>query len=109
MATTTSFDDFTGNLDQDDFHELWSLYEAARGEGETDPRDPSTWDGWHTVTVATNGARIIKRNSDGDRLVLASERARQAFLRHLEGFADDFDGDMESWYGFQQAMDNPKS
>ncbi len=99
MATTTSFEEWLEAADPDDFEIIYALYQAVS--------ERETYDPWQ---ISINGDRLfVKCGFTKDTLMLASEKACNSFLSLiLKKYCRDFD-DIESWYGYERNMNNPKA
>jgi len=96
-TSTTSFDDWMGNNKPDGHEDIYALYNAV-AMGET----------FGTYDVVTDGDKTFIKGPVST-LVLVSEKARNAFLKEVEGLKDDPEMDMESWYGFKVAISKDNS
>lgn len=96
MTTITDFEAFLDQAEPDDHEEVYALYKAV--EDCTDMT-------WYECVEAPNGKWIVSSPNAEDKLLLASQQAKDAFL-HLvsERYIDDQDQDIEGWYGYKRAM-----
>lgn len=97
MTNTTNYSVWLEEHDPDGHEEIYSLYQAA-----TERQSYSLWD------VKTQDDKTFITGSSGT-LQLLSEKARLAFVRKVESLSTDPEMDMESWYGFERNMANPKA
>jgi len=99
MATTTSFEEWLDAADPDDFEIIYALYQAVS--------ERETYDPWQ---ISMNRDRLfVKCGFTKDTLMLASEKACNSFLSLIsKKYCGDFD-DIESWYGYERNMNNPKA
>lgn len=97
--STTDFESWLDQADPEGTEEAYALHEAvSSGEGD------GIWD-----VVENNERLIVSAGHVDEKLIIASEQAKTAFLKILrEKHMDDTD-DVESWYGYQRNMDNPKA
>ncbi len=96
MTTTTEFDNWLDAADIEGHEEVYSLYSAVSDISEV---------GMYKCSENNNKYFLSASHID-DTLMLASEKAREAFLAEIEsrfGIAD-FGGDIESWHGYMHAM-----
>jgi len=97
MPSTTDFDEWLEENNPDGHEEIYTLYlsvDEREGNGiwEVTTKDDKTFVSGSTST-----------------LQLLSEKSRLAFLRKIEGLKSDPEMDMESWYGFERNMADPKA
>jgi len=97
MSSTTNFDVWLEENEPDGHEEIYSLYQAV------DLRE-----GYGLWDVTTQGDKTFIKGTTST-LQLLSEKARLAFLTAVEKLKDDPEMDMESWYGFERNMANPKA
>ena len=99
MATTTDFNKWLEAADPDDFEIIYALYQAVEERETNDP--------WQ---ISLKGEKTFMTCGFAqDTLMLASEKARNSFLSLiLNKYCGDF-GDIESWYGYERNMHNPKA
>ncbi len=96
---TTNFDSWLDMADPDTTEEIYGLYEAVSSE-----EGDGIWE------VSKQGTRIIVQVGHVEEaLIIASDDAKNAFLKLISERYMDGDNDAESWYGFQRNMDNPKA
>lgn len=96
MATITDFEAWLDEADPDDFEEIYGLYCTVKDE------EPSAW---YQCSRSKDKQRLfVKGSHTEDTLMLASDKAKNAFLSLLVSRYCDSDGDMEMWYGFKRAM-----
>jgi hypothetical protein len=96
MSTTTDFQEWLGNVELEDYEEVYSLYRAVKD---------ATSFGIFDVELAKGGGErwIVTASSTDQSLLIASGDAKAAFLQHLTGeYYGDLD--MEGWYSFKRAM-----
>jgi len=97
MSSTTNFDDWIEENDPEGHEEIYALYQAI-----------SSREGFGNFDVTTDGEKtFIKGNVST--LVLVNENARAAFSKMVDELKGDDTMDMDSWYGFQRNMANPKA
>ena len=95
MATTMDFDDWLECTDLSDYNDVYSLYRSVA--------DLMTYGGYNTVQ-APNGAYILTADDVEDSLCLATDKARDAFLKTIEyRYCDDMD--IEGYYAFHREME----
>jgi hypothetical protein len=95
MATITEFDAWFDMADLDDHEEVYSLYRAVSGRDEM---------GMYKCDV-NNGKYFVTADHVDDTLMLASDKALNAFLSEIESrFGISDFGDIEGWYGYKRAM-----
>ncbi len=101
--STTDFESWLDAADPDGTEEVYALYDGVLNE---------EGDGLYSVTRRGDQVIVGVGHVD-DKLVLASPKAKSAFLRCVRdrymNSTNDEDWDAESWYGFQRNMDNPKA
>ncbi|KHN49234.1 hypothetical protein [Pectobacterium fontis] len=97
--STTDYEEWLSLAEPDETEEIYGLYEAVSLE-ETN----GIWN------VIRNGKKlVISVGHVKQSLIIASDTAKLSFLSILkEKYMDDAN-DVESWYGFQRNMDNPKA
>jgi hypothetical protein len=94
--TTSDFGQWLEGADPETSEEVYYLYSAIKNE-----HDEAMWQ------VSRSGGQLfVKGDSCDDTLRLASDRAKQAFLDHIERTFCEGMG-IESWYGFRRNLDNP--
>lgn len=93
MATITDFNAWLDEADPDDCEEIYALYKAVMDVDEL---------GMYKCSV-NNGKYFVKGNHTEDTLMLASEKARLAFMKTMDARFK-IEGDLEGWYGFERAM-----
>lgn len=95
MTTTTEFDCWLDMADPDDHEEVYALHQAVSNIEES---------GIYSCS-SNNGRYFIKADHVEDTLMLASDKARNAFLSILESRygAEEFGG-IEGWYGYKRAI-----
>lgn len=96
MATITDFNAWLDMVDAEGHEEVYSLYCAV---SENDDM------GMYKCSE-NNGKYFLKALHFGDTLMLASEKAKNAFLAEITSRfgISDFGGDIESWYAYCHAM-----
>ena len=98
MATITDFNSWLSCIDLTDYNDVYSLYRTV-----TDLDEYGSFVIRKTVR-GNDSAYFLKSSECDDTLMLASEKAKETFLYHLEQkFCGDMD--MEGWYDFKRAMD----
>lgn len=96
MATITDFEAFLDQAEPDDHEEVYALYKAVE-----DCCDMT----FYECERAPNGQWIVSSPVASDKLRLASQDAKDAFLRLVhERYVNDEGQDIEGWYGYQRAM-----
>lgn len=108
--TTTDFEIWLNSIEPN-IHEVYNLYQAVkeRDLNTFNPRDNISSD--HTpfsiIKGKEEGKYFIRCSYFDDTLMLASEKAVKAFLNLLEStYCQGMD--IESWYGYQCALENSK-
>lgn len=97
MATITDFIDWLDGAEPEGHEEVYSLYRSVK--------DCDSWGVYETVKATGGGDRwMVSADNSEDSLLLASEKAKEAFLEHIENTYCDGDLEMESWYMFKHAM-----
>lgn len=97
MPSTTDFEVWLEENEPDGYEEIYALYRSVE-EREAN----GNWD------VTTNGEKTFVTGSTST-LQLLSEKARLAFLKQVELLKTDPEMDMDSWYGFERSMADPKA
>jgi hypothetical protein len=92
MTDTSDFEVWLAENEPDGHEDIYSLYQAVECR-----EDYGIW------SVKVRGEKTFVTGPEGT-LQLLSEKARQAFLKEVEALKDDDELDMESWYGFHDAM-----
>lgn len=95
MATITEFESWLDSADPDDHEEVYALYQAVSNSENA---------GIYTCSE-NKGKYFLKADHVDDTLMLASDKARSAFLSAVDfrfGIAEF--GDIEGWYGYKRAM-----
>ena len=97
MQATTDFTEWLSGIELDDHNDIYSLYHSVEKCEE--------WGGFKTVPATSAGDRWIVTYSCSDQpLLLASEKAKQAFLKHIEmTYCGDFKN-IEGYYAYCHAM-----
>ncbi|MFJ5476546.1 hypothetical protein [Pectobacterium carotovorum] len=96
---TNEFEQWLSQADPDGTEEIYALYEAV-----------TTEEGDGIWNVTRKGKKlIISIGHVEDDLIIDSEEAKANFLSILKEDYMSGAGDVESWYGFQRNMDNPKA
>lgn len=96
MATITDFQEWIDQTDLDDYNDVYSLYMTVY--------NLENWGGYQIQEGHVDGQYFLKGIDAEDTLMLASEKARNAFLKKIE--TDCCNGeDIEAWYGFHHAME----
>lgn len=95
MGTITDFDEWLEFIDLSDFNDVYSLYRTVE--------DLSNW-GSFSIEEGSENKYFLKSSECDKTLMLASEKARTAFLKKIES---DHCGDLdiESYYSFRHAME----
>lgn len=98
MAEITDFIAWLDGAEPEDHNEVYSLYRSVK--------DCDSW-GPYTTSLAKGGGErwIVSATHVDGPLLLASTKARDAFLLHLEKTYCGGDLDMEGWYAFKHAME----
>lgn len=98
MATITDFKDFISGADLEDYNEVYCLFRAVK-----DIDDFGAFE-CKVRTTTKGNMYFVKCDHIDDVLMLASDKARDAFLLHLEkSYAGDMD--MEGWYYYKYQME----
>ena len=96
MSTTTDFQEWLGNVEPEDYEEVYSLYRAVKD---------ATSFGIFDVKPARGGGErwIVTASCTDQSLLIASSDARAAFLQHLTK-THCGDLEMEGWYSYNRGM-----
>jgi hypothetical protein len=95
MATITDFEGWLDQGEPEGYEEVYSLYRCVQDEEDFGIYECKSKD----------GKLFIKAGHTDDTLMLASEKAKTAFLKIIETrYVDDNDMDIESWYAYNHAM-----
>ncbi len=95
MATITDFDSWLDEVDLEGHEEIYALYRTVSDVESMGMFECSVSDGKY----------FVRADNIEDTLMLASEKARQAFLAAIESrFGIRDFGDIEGWYGYERAM-----
>lgn len=94
MATTTEFQEWLDNLDETNTEEMYNLHESILHEAQMGS----------FICTKTNDQYFVKDLPTNETLMLASEKAKSAFLKKLnEDYAPYF-GEIEVEMDFVRAM-----
>lgn len=95
MASTTDFQEWLDGTDLSDYNDVYSLYYSVY--------NVESFGSYTTVKTANNGYVVTSCDIDMS-LFLATEKAREAFLKKVE---DDYCKGMgiEGYYAFYHAME----
>jgi len=93
MATITDFDAWLNEADPDDYEEIYALCRAVMDIDEF---------GMYKCSM-NNGKYFVKGNHTEDTLMLASEKARLAFVGTID-VRFKMEGNLEGWYQYKRAM-----
>jgi hypothetical protein len=92
---TTNFEEWLQTIDFDSYREVYGLY--------TDVETISDM-GIFSCKTEKETQFIVKNSLSGESLFLASEKAKNAFLRHIEQkYCDGMS--MEAWFSFKNEME----
>lgn len=95
MGAITDFDTWLNSTEYN-FEEIYSLYQSVSKTED--------WNLFSTTAKQTSSGVqfFVKSDCCDDLLLLASEKARTTFLKHIETkYCGELD--MESWYGYNYA------
>ena len=96
MATITDFEAWLDQADPDGYEEVFALYQAVTECGSF---------GFYECKAGPKGTNwFIKGGGTEDTLMLASQKARDAFTKLVEEKYGDGELDMESWYHYHRNM-----
>jgi hypothetical protein len=96
MGTITDFEAWLEQADPDGHEEVYALYQAVSAGEDY---------GFYECKASDDGTKwFLKGGHVEDTLMLASEKARSAFLLLIESKYTDGDMDIESWYDYMRAM-----
>ena len=100
MPTTTDFDFWlSSNVDNDDYKDIYSLYQAVESE-------ESEWN-WK---ITRNKGGLFVKGAGNLILCIASEKAKYYFLKTIEKkYCDNGEMDMELWYAYKEDMHSDNS
>jgi hypothetical protein len=98
MATITDFNVWLFGVDSENHHDVYNIYLAVKHMEESDGFSCSVKE------TANGNMYFLKCDYIDEILMLASDKARDAFLLHLEKTYAGKDNDIESWYSFKEAM-----
>lgn len=95
MATITDFDTWLEEAAPEGYEEIYALYKCVEGE-----EDFGAWE-----CGKNNNMLFIKTSHTSNTLMLASPKAKQAFLTTITSRYVGEDGmSMEGWYEFRRSM-----
>lgn len=95
MPPTMNFQDWLHDVEPEDHEEVYSIYRAVK-----DGRSFGIFD----VKSTRGGVGLILKAAHRDQgLLIATDKAKSAFLAQFVS-ANCGNMDMESWYGYRQAM-----
>ena len=97
MTTITDFEVWLEENEPEGHEEIYALYQAVVSRND-----------WGFYNVTNDGDKTFVKGSLST-LLLASGKARKAFLSRVDALRDDRELDMESWYHFRRNMANPKA
>ena len=96
MASITDFNTWLEGNDLSDYNDVYSLYNSVANVEE--------WAGYKTIKGRTEGQYVVSSIECGEDLFLASEKARESFLKTIEEqYCEGMD--IEGFYGFHHAME----
>jgi hypothetical protein len=98
MATITDFTTWLSGANIEDHNEVYCIYKAVSQLEE--------WEAFNCTERTTLKGRMyfLKCSYIDEVLMLASENARNAFLKHLEATYAGEEMDIESWYYLKEAI-----
>lgn len=96
MATITEFEEWLEQADPDDHEEVYALFRALT--------DTETFGPYECILGPSKTMWFVKAAGADDTLLLASEKARTAFISLVEQRFGDGELDMESWYHFHRNL-----
>jgi hypothetical protein len=100
MATHTDFKTWLSGIDIDDYNDIYCLYKAVEEQQEWGAFDCSK-----RVTSKGNMYFVSCCYMEKEILMLASDKAREYFMDHIEKtYADEGMG-IEAWYQYKYAME----
>lgn len=105
MATTMNFEEWIDGVDPDDYNEVYCIYRSVADLNEDN--DVEEWGGFKASRKETSRGPMyfIKSTFSDEVLMLASDKARDAFIDYLtKRFAGE-ELDIEGWYYFKYEMD----
>lgn len=95
MATITDFQAWFDEIDAIDYDDVDSLYRSVKDNDEY---------GMFKTEIAPNGQYIVSSTIAEDKLRLASDLAKEGFLKRIEQKFCNGESE-ESWYAFHKAME----
>ena len=98
MATMTDFNEWLLGADIEDHNDVYCVFKAAKELEE--------WGAFNCTKRITSKGNMyfLKCSYIDDILMLASDKAREAFLYHLEKKYAGNENDIESWYYYKEAI-----
>lgn len=96
---TTDFSSWLDSVDPEGTEEVYGLYSAVSEEESNGIFEVSS----------SQGKLFVKVGHVTDSLMITSPQAKALFLDILREKFMDGESDVESWYGYQRNMDNPKA
>ena len=95
--TTTDFQEWLAVADPEGYEEVYSLYRSVKD---------TTSFGLYDVTKAKGDDEgwIVSAKHVDEKLLLASNKAKEAFLNHIEKTYCDGELEMEGWYAYKHGM-----
>ena len=97
--STTDFEAWLEQASPDTTEEAYALYESVQSE---------EGNGFWEVT-RRGDQLVLSIGHVEEALIIASESAKSTFLNLVRELYMDNTDDVESWYGYQRNMDNPKA
>ena len=96
MTTVTDFEAWLDQADPEGHEEVYSLYRAV---------EDATQISFFECKPAKGGnGLIVYKDNINDKLLLASDKAKSAFLKEIEKRYVDNDMNIEGWYEFNRSM-----
>ena len=96
MTTITDFASWLDQADPEGHEEVYSLYRAVQDRDE--------WGPFNAKPARGGDGVIVYADHIDDTLLLASEKAFEAFSKEIERRYVDSDLNIEGWYEFRRSM-----
>ncbi|HBS86442.1 MAG: hypothetical protein A2W91_19700 [Bacteroidetes bacterium GWF2_38_335] len=99
MATTSNFKEWVDFVELENYEEIYCIYRSVS--------DIDEWGAFKCTEKKTSKGSMyfLKCDYCDDTLMLASEKAREYFLKYIESTYVKSDMDIEGWYYFNREME----
>ncbi len=99
MATTSDFKNWVDFVELENYEEIYCIYRAVA--------DLDEWGAFKcTEKITSKGSMyFLKCDYCDDILMLASDKAREYFMKYIEDIYVQSELDIEGWYSIKRAME----